>query len=469
MDLAEALRGYLGLGPATAPPDTGDYAAPLRPMLDPLAGRRSIGEMPSRQESLKAFGRSAVEPFGQLGQLMTGQSQDTLGDIVGAAAGLVPIGPPGAAKALGKIAKPAAEAAERIVGATYSAAGKHYVAPNHVLAMDKAVQELGLTGTADLVDLNGGFAGHHAANGFMTSTGRVVDRAEANRIADAAEQGKATRPGSLKSEDVVGGLDDFIKAYHGSPHDFERFDLSKIGTGEGAQAYGHGLYFAENEGTAKSYRDALTRDKDRILENGGRLPQWVAAKMQSRNPIAIDDVRKDFQARITEAEQEAKTSNQPWLYPEKIAGLKQVLQSIEDHASGVPLKTPGRMYEVAIKANPEHFLDWDKPLNQHSEQTQAALKEAMGSKRWEQFKAAGAGDALRRGFIQTGDKEAARALREAGIPGIKYLDQGSRGKAEGTRNYVVFDDKLIDILKKYGIAGIGALPAMNAYHYQDSK
>jgi hypothetical protein len=37
-----------------------------------------------------------------------------------------------------------------------------------------------------------------------------------------------------------------------------------------------------------------------------------------------------------------------------------------------------------------------------------------------------------------------------------------------TRNYVVFDDKLIDILKKYGIAGVGALPAMNAYHFQKS-
>src|SRR5258706_8248564 len=33
-----------------------------------------------------------------------------------------------------------------------------------------------------------------------------------------------------------------ITAYHGSPHDFDRFDLSRIGTGEGAQAYGHGLY-----------------------------------------------------------------------------------------------------------------------------------------------------------------------------------------------------------------------------------
>ena len=37
-----------------------------------------------------------------------------------------------------------------------------------------------------------------------------------------------------------------IRAYHSSPHDFDKFDLSKIGTGEGAQVYGHGLYFAEN-------------------------------------------------------------------------------------------------------------------------------------------------------------------------------------------------------------------------------
>ena len=33
-------------------------------------------------------------------------------------------------------------------------------------------------------------------------------------------------------------------AYHGSPHAFDQFDLSKIGTGEGAQAYGHGMYLA---------------------------------------------------------------------------------------------------------------------------------------------------------------------------------------------------------------------------------
>ena len=51
-----------------------------------------------------------------------------------------------------------------------------------------------------------------------------------------------------------------ITAYHGSPHDFDKFSLDAIGTGEGAQAYGHGLYFADSEGVARSYRDALKKD-----------------------------------------------------------------------------------------------------------------------------------------------------------------------------------------------------------------
>jgi len=54
---------------------------------------------------------------------------------------------------------------------------------------------------------------------------------------------------------------------------------------------------------------------------------------------------------------------------------------------------------------------------------------------------------------------ASGALNEAGIPGIKYLDQGSRGAGGvGTSNYVVFNDKLIDILRKYGVAGLSLLP-----------
>ena len=49
---------------------------------------------------------------------------------------------------------------------------------------------------------------------------------------------------------------------------------------------------------------------------------------------------------------------------------------------------------------------------------------------------------------------AAQRLQQAGIPGIKYLDQGSRGAGQGSHNYVVFDANTIDILRKYGIAGL---------------
>ena len=56
----------------------------------------------------------------------------------------------------------------------------------------------------------------------------------------------ALNPNSLENAlnvalGVGGGSGLGIKAYHGSPYDFERFDPAKIGTGEGAQAYGHGL------------------------------------------------------------------------------------------------------------------------------------------------------------------------------------------------------------------------------------
>ena len=50
-----------------------------------------------------------------------------------------------------------------------------------------------------------------------------------------------------------------------------------------------------------------------------------------------------------------------------------------------------------------------------------------------------------------GKENAAELLREAGYPGLKYLDGGSRAAGDGTSNYVVFDDALIEILRKYGL------------------
>lgn len=202
-----------------------------------------------------------------------------------------------------------------------------------------------------------------------------------------------------------------IRAYHGSPHDFDAFSLDKIGTGEGAQAYGHGLYFAENEGVAKSYRDALAARNQRpaVINDGGPFGDV---------PILEQDPTR-----------------------------------------------PGRMYEVNINADPEHFLDWDRAANEQHPVVQKALND-LG--------AAPVPGGTRTGadvYEWYGDNKAkvSAALREAGIPGIKYLDQGSRAAGDGSRNYVVFNDKLIDIVRKYAAAGIALPPAIAGEYAQQFK
>ena len=79
----------------------------------------------------------------------------------------------------------------------------------------------------------------------LTPAGIPMAVQDAYRSGDDRQLAMSLMPGPAKglTQEAKAG----IRAYHGSPHDFDRFDMSKIGTGEGAQAYGHGLYFAENE------------------------------------------------------------------------------------------------------------------------------------------------------------------------------------------------------------------------------
>ncbi len=223
---------------------------------------------------------------------------------------------------------------------------------------------------------------------------------------------------------VQGGAGMGIRAYHGSPHDFDRFDLSKIGTGEGAQAYGHGLYFAEKESVAKSYRDSLAKvvgdpqlspaARDLIIDQGG-LDQAIA---------------------------KAKTLTG------RLSSLGPELENYQAYMIG---KAPGgRMYEVNINAKPEQFLDWDKKVRDMPNELQANLSKLGWNVQGPDQGLVGS-QIINRGIDAGGATAASRTMNEAGIPGIKYLDQGSRSAGEGSRNYVVFDDRLIDILRKYGI------------------
>ena len=117
----------------------------------------------------------------------------------------------------------------------------------------------------------------------------------------------------------------------------------------------------------------------------------------------------------------------------------------------------GRMYEVGIHASPDEFLDWDLPLSQQSEK----VKEFFSTRPQRVSSTDPLGETLHKALSERlSGTGAMDELRKSGIKGIRYKDAGSRGKEAGTSNYVVFDDAIIDIMKKYGVA----LPVAAAIH-----
>ena len=301
---------------------------------------------------------------------------------------------------------------------------------------------------------------------------RAVAAREAMRRGDMATANALNQSLALDFGQFLGSINP-IRAYHGSPYDFDRFDMSKIGTGEGAQAYGHGLYFAENEGVARSYRDALTAENS--FKYKGATPRQLQMSSEPEDYAALSVLLKlsrdnpNIAAARKAAERKLRRNLRA--YQDEAAGGStyavggvnrtkaeiKALRSFRDEDFAPP--DPGRMYEVNIHADPSRFLDWDKPLSAQSDKARAALADMKPE--WT------GGQIYESSRLVPGDfmdkRAAASALRERGIPGIKYLNQGSRAAGDGSRNYVVFDDKLIEILRKYGImapmagAGVGSL------------
>jgi len=245
---------------------------------------------------------------------------------------------------------------------------------------------------------------------------------------------------------------DDILAYHGTPHDFERFDLSKVGTGQGEQAFGHGLYFASNEDVAKSYRDDLSSGKQ-VLDD--RPVEDLA-----REGLMADEPSHDQQI--------ARYVNQYGRMARNAmsATAPHLLDRYDELTSGERLKPAGKMYQVSIKAHPEAILDWDKPIAEQP-RIMAMLQEQHANldpnhEMFEHLDRAhknimeeGSRGSHAHYYLKTtlGNKGASDYLNGMGIKGIKYLDRGSRGVGEGSHNYVIFDDSLVNVAKKYRQGG----------------
>jgi hypothetical protein len=181
---------------------------------------------------------------------------------------------------------------------------------------------------------------------------------------------------------LEGGREYGQSAFHGTPHLFSKFSTDHIGSGEGAQAYGWGLYFAENKSVAKSYRDALSGGKDGKIYN---------VDLPDSNELMNYD---------------AKLNDQP---PEVLAKLQGIAARV---ASEAEPSGRGIWHDIAQgKADlltGRHFYD--------------LLSEIFGS-----------------------DQAASYELSKAGIPGHMFLDQGSRSVGKGTHNFVIYDGDTVGI------------------------
>ncbi len=207
-----------------------------------------------------------------------------------------------------------------------------------------------------------------------------------------------SRKSVIKGGKPGGKHTSFMVAWHGTPHSFKKFSLGKIGTGEGAQVYGWGLYFAGKKSIGEYYRDILS----------------------------------------------------------KIAGTKD-----------------GKLYQVDIPEE-NQLLDHDKLLGEQPKEIQAALgkvkarlerkkvlddylgvinaewNELTGKELYQIVKKS-AEDAvlpvLPEEFERSvpHDEAASKYLDSLGIKGLQYLDGDSRGGAEGTRNYVIWDEDAVTV------------------------
>jgi hypothetical protein len=271
--------------------------------------------------------------------------------------------------------------------------------------------------------------------------------------------------------------------YHGSPHLFDKFDISKIGTGEGAQAYGHGLYFAESPGVAKSYAGVIDSktlianlNPDEIAKNYGMTKQHAEKIIDNwRNtPFYADEggnATDEFFGKLkslnnNQIKETAKANYQKYGYstPDDFTGAINKFINADTMTNMINESARPAFYKVDIpdEAIPR-MLDWDKPLSEQHPDVRAALNKIASESPDSLSKKALTsestyGDDLHKALTWLGDNSslasdrvnAANLLKQQGIPGIRYLDGTSRTAGQGTSNYVLFDDQLPRILEVNG-------------------
>ena len=274
-----------------------------------------------------------------------------------------------------------------------------------------------------------------------------------------------------------------IIAFHGSGADFDRFRLDKIGTGEGAQAFGYGLYFTDSEDIAKFYRNSLGGANVLKTEQGiNIIPPSGKEKIKAnfsgfRNKFSklYGDDEALFADRYLGQFSIDPDASEEVLLNKTIETMKSLREKIPSNTLNILKKfnipDKGKMYKVALAPKPDELLDYDKTITEQSQKIQDAL---FGNEKIALFlNKRQKEDGLVPDFyvssqfyddlsnIMGDDANVSKLLSDVGIKGIKYkAGQLSGVKDSEATNYVIFDENLINILAKYGIVGSVGITAI---------
>lgn len=186
------------------------------------------------------------------------------------------------------------------------------------------------------------------------------------------------------------------KAWHGTPYNFERFDIGKIGAGVGDQVHGWGLYFAKDRRISEAYKEVLSADTGVVIVDGVTYKideegDWVTAsgkKITNNNPLtfildtfdAIEDSKskenaiKSLKSRIAGTKRTANTEKY-------IAELEEAINILEK--ADVKYENTSRLLKVEVPEN-DVLLDEQKTFTNQNKNVQALLKNAIESLNEEQ-------------------------------------------------------------------------------------
>lgn len=247
-------------------------------------------------------------------------------------------------------------------------------------------------------------------------------------------------------------------AWHGSPHDFDKFDLGAIGTGEGNQAHGWGLYFAKNREVAQAYKDVLGIDSVEIISGDTKYRlnddiEWYDNKTKSiidaENPLSMALTTLSEEGESTKAIKnltdfiKSKKDNKSDYVVAQVKRAEQAIQILKDnHFDTHQWNT---MFEVDIPEN-EYLLNEQENIEKQSpivKKSVSKISNELNSSVLNNSNLSGKEFYKLLSKELGGDRLASKYLNEHGIKGITY-----EGVEDG-RCYVVFDDKAIKVIKKY--------------------